>query len=59
MQVEALVAAVLQSFRRVDVLVSNAAVMRSSVFLDHSERDWDDVMRVNLKAVFLVIIAVT
>jgi NAD(P)-dependent dehydrogenase (short-subunit alcohol dehydrogenase family) len=39
---------------RLDVLVNNAAIIRSAEFLDVSEADFDAVLRVNLKGAFLV-----
>lgn len=39
---------------RVDVLVNNAGVIRRAPFLEHTEEDWDAVLSVNLKAVFLL-----
>ncbi len=53
-QVEALVAATLQTFHGVDILVSNAGIVRAADFLDMAEADFDEVVRVNLKGVFLV-----
>ena len=38
----------------VDILVANAGIVRAAEFLDMSERDFDDVLRVNLKGTFLV-----
>lgn len=35
-------------------LVNNAGIIRRADSVDHSEADWDDVMDVNLKAVFLL-----
>ncbi len=45
--------AVLDRFGKVDILVSNAGIMRRADFLDLSETDFDDVIRTNLKSVFL------
>lgn len=39
---------------RVDILVNNAGVIRRAPFLEHTEADWDAVLSVNLKAVFLL-----
>jgi NAD(P)-dependent dehydrogenase (short-subunit alcohol dehydrogenase family) len=39
---------------RLDVLVNNAAIIRSAEFLELSEADFDAVLRVNLKGAFLV-----
>ena len=35
-----------------DILVNNAGIIRRAPFLEFSEADWDDVMNVNLRAVF-------
>ena len=37
----------------VDVLVNNAGIIRRANLLEFAEADWDEVMAVNLKAVFL------
>jgi len=37
-----------------DILVNNAGIIRRADFLDFPEKDWDDVMSVNIKAVFLL-----
>lgn len=39
---------------RVDILVNNAGVIRRAPFLEHTEADWDEVLNVNLKSVFLL-----
>lgn len=41
------------SGRQIDILVNNAGIIRRDDCIDFSEQDWDDVMTVNLKAVFL------
>ncbi len=38
--------------RQIDILVNNAGIIRRDDSVDFSESDWDDVMDVNLKAVF-------
>jgi glucose 1-dehydrogenase len=48
-----LVAAALEEFDRVDVLVNNAATNASQDFLDIEEGDWDKILRVNLTGPFL------
>jgi 2-deoxy-D-gluconate 3-dehydrogenase len=40
------------SGRQIDVLVNNAGIIRRDDSVDFSEADWDDVMDVNLKALF-------
>lgn len=37
-----------------DILVNNAGIIRRDDSVDYSEADWDDVMDVNLKAVFML-----
>lgn len=38
----------------IDILVNNAGIIRRTDLLDYSELDWDDVIEVNLKAVFVL-----
>ena len=37
-----------------DILVNNAGIIRRTPVLEFSEKDWDDVMQINLKAVFML-----
>ncbi|MEK9951213.1 MAG: SDR family oxidoreductase [Curvibacter sp.] len=53
-QVDALVAQVMATHGRIDVLVNNAGIFRAADFLEVSEADFDAVLRVNLKGAFLV-----
>ncbi len=48
------VAQALASFDGIDILVNNAGIIRRSDALDFNEHDWDEVMNVNLKAVFFL-----
>lgn len=43
-----------RTFGRLDVLINNAGIIKSADFLEISEADFDAVLRVNLKGVFLV-----
>ena len=43
---------------RVDVLVNNAGIIRRADAIEFSEKDWDDVMNVNLKSTFFLTQAV-
>jgi 3-oxoacyl-[acyl-carrier protein] reductase len=52
-EVEQLIKQALDAFKRIDIFVNNAGIARRADLLDMSEEDWDDVMLVNLKAVFL------
>jgi len=39
---------------RIDILVNNAGIIRRNESIDFTEKDWDDVMDVNLKSVFFL-----
>jgi len=49
-----LVAQAVAAFGRLDILINNAGIIRRADAIDFSERDWDDVISVNLKAVFFL-----
>ena len=40
-------------FGRIDISVANAGILRTGAFVDICEKDFDDVIRINLKGVFL------
>lgn len=48
------VAQVVSEMGRLDILVNNAGIIRRTPALEFSEADWDDVIQVNLKAVFFL-----
>ncbi len=52
-QVEALIERTVEAYGRVDSAVANAGIVHACEFLDLSEEDFDRVLRVNLKGVFL------
>ncbi len=52
-QIEALVAGAVETFGRLDSAVANAGIVNFADFLDLAEEDFDAVLRVNLKGVFL------
>jgi glucose 1-dehydrogenase len=52
-QVEALIDSAVAAFGRIDCLVANAGIVKAADFLDFTEEDFDAVLRVNLKGVFL------
>jgi NAD(P)-dependent dehydrogenase (short-subunit alcohol dehydrogenase family) len=43
-----------QTFGGIDVLFNNAGIIRRATVLELSEEDWDRVMAVNVKAIFLM-----
>lgn len=52
-QVDALVAAAVAKFGRLDIMVNNAGIAPVQDFLDISEADYDRVLAVNLKGAFM------
>ena len=42
------------TFGHVDILVNNASIIRREDALKFSEKDWDDVMNINVKSVFFM-----
>jgi 3-oxoacyl-[acyl-carrier protein] reductase len=46
-------------FGRIDILVNNAGVTRDSLLVRMKDDDWDEVMQVNLRGVFLMTRAVS
>ncbi len=51
--VQTMVEKVVQYFGRIDILVNNAGIQRYGTIEDTSEAQWDEVINVNLKSVFL------
>jgi 3-oxoacyl-[acyl-carrier protein] reductase len=51
-EVNQMVQSVLKKFKRVDILVNNAAIIKRGSIEDLTEEDWDRVMDVNLKGAF-------
>jgi glucose 1-dehydrogenase len=51
--VDAMLAATLDAFGQVDILINNAGVTHAAGFLDLLEEDFDRVLRINLKSMFL------
>lgn len=49
---EQIVQKAVEAFGKVDILVNNAGIIRRTDAIDFSEKDWDDVLNINLKTVF-------
>ncbi|NLE50227.1 MAG: 2-dehydro-3-deoxy-D-gluconate 5-dehydrogenase KduD [Chloroflexi bacterium] len=45
---------VVTGLERLDILVNNAGIIRRAPALDYSEADWDDVITINLRALFFL-----
>ncbi|MFC2070483.1 3-oxoacyl-[acyl-carrier-protein] reductase [Chloroflexota bacterium] len=48
-----LVEKTMEAFGKIDILVNNAGITRDQLLLRMSEEDWDNVIAINLKSVFL------
>lgn len=44
----------LKAFGSIDILVNNAGIIRRDDAVNFSEKDWDDVMNINIKTVFFL-----
>lgn len=53
-QVKEAIPNVIHHFGRIDILINNAGIQRRSPSVDFLESDWDDVIDINLKAVWLL-----
>ncbi len=52
--IDATVTSCRQKLGRLDILVNNAGIIRRAPVLEFSQKDWDDVIAVNLRAVFFL-----
>jgi len=52
-EVEAMFKAFYDAFQTIDVLVNNAGITRDTLIIRMKETDWDQVLDINLKSVFL------
>lgn len=43
-----------EAFGKVDILVNNAGIIRRNDIFDFTEKDWDDVVNVNMKSLFFL-----
>jgi 3-oxoacyl-[acyl-carrier protein] reductase len=49
----------IDQFGKIDIVVNNAGITRDNLLMRMKEEEWDDVININLKGVFLVTKAVT
>ena len=52
-EVQAMVTEAIETYRKIDILVNNAGVDIKNRVVDFEEADWDKIMNLNLKGVFL------
>ncbi len=53
LEVNAMIDKVVETFGRIDILVNNAGIIRDQLLLRMTDEEWDSVLNVNLKSVFL------
>ena len=52
-QVRNMVRQTVDKFGRIDILVNNSGITRRALIVDVTEKEWDEIIATNLKAVFL------
>ncbi|MFX0200824.1 MAG: 3-oxoacyl-ACP reductase family protein [Candidatus Hodarchaeota archaeon] len=52
-EVTGMISQALEAYGRIDILVNNAGIDQKKLVIDMSEDDWDKMIRVNLKSIFL------
>ncbi|AFQ42607.1 elongation factor P 5-aminopentanone reductase [Desulfosporosinus meridiei] len=52
-EVEAMINFCVNEFGRIDVLVNNAGISQEKLFVDITDEDWDQMITIDLKSVFL------
>ncbi len=50
--VDGIIEAAVKKFGRIDILINNAGIIRREDAIEFSEKNWDDVMNINVKTVF-------
>jgi 2-deoxy-D-gluconate 3-dehydrogenase len=52
--IQRIIDAAVAAFGKLDILVNNAGIIRRAPSVEFTEKDWDDVMNVNLKSLFFL-----
>lgn len=52
--IQKIIAEIVIKMKTLDILVNNAGIIRRAPALDFNETDWDDVLQINLRAVFFM-----
>jgi 2-deoxy-D-gluconate 3-dehydrogenase len=52
--IEGIMQKTVKAFGRLDILVNNAGIIRRADALEFTEKDWDDVMNLNIKTLFFL-----
>jgi 2-deoxy-D-gluconate 3-dehydrogenase len=57
--VDGIVNTTVEKLGGIDILINNAGIIRRAPFVEFSEKDWDDVMNINIRTLFFLSQAVT
>ena len=52
--VEGIIQKTVETFGKLDILVNNAGIIRRADAIEFTEKDWDDVMNINIKTLFFL-----
>jgi len=52
--VEDIIQRTVETFGKLDILVNNAGIIRRADAIEFTEKDWDDVMNINIKTLFFL-----
>jgi 2-deoxy-D-gluconate 3-dehydrogenase len=52
--IEDIIQKTIEVFGKLDILVNNAGIIRRADAIDFNEKDWDDVMNINIKTLFFL-----
>ena len=52
--IEGIIQKTVKAFGKLDILINNAGIIRRADAIDFTEKDWDDVMNINIKTLFFL-----
>jgi len=52
--IEGIISKTVETFGKLDILVNNAGIIRRADAIEFTEKDWDDVMNINIKTLFFL-----
>jgi 2-deoxy-D-gluconate 3-dehydrogenase len=52
--IEGIIGQTVETFGKLNILVNNAGIIRRADAIDFTEKDWDDVMNINIKTLFFL-----
>lgn len=52
--IESIIQKTVKTFGKLDILINNAGIIRRADAIEFTEKDWDDVMNINIKTLFFL-----